>query len=611
MSIKKNTYLKFASVSIALLLSGVVAVTSSGCSEGDVVHNHYATTSNGGISSDPSDPSDPSSPSDPGQLWGRTVLISIATDTLPTEAVTAQYTYSDSAGNPIKQSQQATIDRSGATNYTITDESAPSQAVKMIIAYYDKDGNIVAIDERDITWDSEETGSVQSSDPKELSRTAKLVLTADKYVLRPSEQTQLTCLLVNEDGSSVNVTNLAAFSNIYSDVLKSAGENTRGLYKAVGHSGAHVGVADKIAVTASTPAGEQTVSLDKPIYVTEQSINGFYLTPGTIDGHQITINDNSTPNNPDDDYSVVVYLPNEVKGEFVHQTLNQKWGTFTKYDDLIENYAINELPIAAIATFSSEEGKGPSPTGLDVTDKVSFSAEVTHVWDADLVPTVSMRDNVVLPCFDYSNVQPFDSMSSASTVTVTGTYKEGGLDTSSSCLVKIAPSWTKTAFAVKREDGTYRAIGYELGKYDYGSSESSQAGYNTGGKTYPNTVVQRTLYLKGVICALGKTFCCDIPEEILPNGKYPSASSASYGAYVDETIQQVESGKNEYLLKIAWQTTSSDKTTPNRVKLSLNVDSTYTEACLPSFSLAEFFYIDSIFYNSYPTAAQYFVDNDQ
>ncbi|MGM9998723.1 MAG: hypothetical protein ACI38Q_04960 [Candidatus Bruticola sp.] len=481
----------------------------------------------------------------------------------------------------------------------------------MVIAYYDKNGNIIAIDERDITWDGEETGSVQSSDPKELSRTAKLVLTADKYVLKPSEQTQLTCMLVNEDGSSVNVTNFAAFSNIYSDVLKGSGESTRGLYEAVGHSGTHGGVADKIQVTASTPAGEQTVSLDNPIYVTEQSINGFYLKPGDIDGHKITVNDNSTPNNPNDDYSVVLYLPNEVKGEVVNQTLNHKWGTFTKYDDLVENYAINELPITAIATFGSEEGKGPSPTGLDITDKVSFSAEVTKVWSSELLPTVSMRDKVVLPSFDYSTAKFFSGINSASTVTVTGTYKEGSLDTSSSCLVKMAPSWTKTAFAVKKEDGTYRAIGYELGDQVYDSSTTPEAGYATGAKTYPNTTVKRTLYLKGVICALGKTFCCDIPEEILPNGKYPSASSASYGGNVTETISQVESGKNEYLLTITWQTTGTDVNfSADRVKLSLNVDSTYTDACLPSFSLAEFFYKTYI-YGSYSTAGEYFMDNDE
>ncbi|MGM9998720.1 MAG: hypothetical protein ACI38Q_04945 [Candidatus Bruticola sp.] len=161
MFIKKNTYLKFASVSLVLLLSGGVAVTSAGCSEGDVVHNHYAATSNGGSASDPSDPSspsdpsnpsDPSSPTDPGQVWGRTVFISIATDTLPAEVVSAQYSYSDADGNQIKKSDPETIDREGSNVYTATDDSVPEGAVKITIAYYDKDGNLLAVDEKDLDW---------------------------------------------------------------------------------------------------------------------------------------------------------------------------------------------------------------------------------------------------------------------------------------------------------------------------------------------------------------------------------------------------------------------------------------------------------------------------
>ncbi|MGM9998722.1 MAG: hypothetical protein ACI38Q_04955 [Candidatus Bruticola sp.] len=100
MNLNSKMCLNFTRISLILLLVGGVACMSSGCGD-DVTHNHYTTgssastdTPGGGSRSSTDDPG--SGSQDPSQVWGRTVFISIATDTLPSEAVTAQYTYSDS-----------------------------------------------------------------------------------------------------------------------------------------------------------------------------------------------------------------------------------------------------------------------------------------------------------------------------------------------------------------------------------------------------------------------------------------------------------------------------------------------------------------------------------
>lgn len=616
MSIGKKFYMNFTNMALVLVLG--TAMFSAGCGDDKTVNYYTGGTSttnpsdnnNQGGNSGDKDPDnsgdkepdngdkDPNSGdnNNPGGSTsedGKYVKILVAADSLPANVTNIQYIYNDSEGNQVGKSDSETIDRSSSTT-TVEDKDAPSTAVKVIIIYLDKDGNLVASDERDIDWNQDEngntTGTVESSDPTELDKDAKLVLKADKYAVKPSEKVQLTCLLLSDDGSSIDVTNLASFGNVYSDVLKGAEGGARGQYEAVGYKGKHGGVADKISVTASTPSGEQTVQIDKPVYVTDQDVESIRLAPADIDGQAITVNDNGTPKNYTDDYSVLVYVPEVLKdGTTVHQTFNQKVGTFDLHGTGVEVDAINEQPMSALASYTKVEGKGPSPSGVDVTEQTQFSAEATNTSSSSwhLPFSVEMDGNIVRPTTDISKFSSTLSVGQTDAITVTGKYSNNGKEITANTQIRSTLGWSHTSFAIKNSDGTYKPITYELNDYVYVKNNDP---LNSGTelhcviKTTPTKIVSKTFYLKGVICRWGKTFCCDIPEELIPADSYPSGYSGGAGiSTVHPSLKQVVSGRNEYLFEVLWNGSSSW----DHAYLKINSDSYYKALNMPSHAAGE------------------------
>ena len=627
MSIGKKFYMNFTNMALVLVLG--TAMFSAGCGD-DKTINYYtggASTTNpsdnnnpGGNSGDKDpdngdkDPDngdkDPNSGdnNNPGGTTsedGKYVKILVAADSLPANVTNIQYVYSDSEGNQVGKSDSETIDRSSSTT-TVEDKDAPSTAVKVIIIYLDKDGNLVASDERDIDWNQDEngntTGTVESSDPTELDKDAKLVLKADKYAVKPSEKVQLTCLLLSDDGSSIDVTNLASFGNVYSDVLKGAEGGARGQYEAVGYKGKHGGVADKISVTASTPSGEQTVQIDKPVYVTDQDVESIRLVPADIDGQEITIYDSGTPQDYRDDYLVLVYLPEEINGKTVHQTFNQKVGTFSQHGASKSVEAINEQPMLALASYTDDDKeKGPSPSEVDVTAQTTFSVEdVTSYKPSNALPlNVIVDGSIVKPSFDISSLKNDSQLSntSYSKLRVNGQYNASGKEITGSIFLEPVLGWAHTAFAIKQDDGTYRAVSYEFDKLDMYFKDEGYKGssLNCGVTSNPNKVVSQEFYLKGVICRGTRSFCCDIPEELLPANGYPSSTAGGAGAsMVQPRMRQVVSGFNKYLFEVSWYGDSSW----DRANFEIRTNSFYEAANLPTFVKGEAYWKSSS-YGSY------------
>ncbi|GEM_PF-3422638 len=627
MSIGKKFYMNFTNMALVLVLG--TAMFSAGCGDDKTV-NYYtggASTTNPSDNNNPSDNSgdkDPDNSGDkdpnsgdkdpnssdnnnPGSTTsedGKYVKIIVAADSLPANVTNIQYIYNDSEGNQVGKSDPETIDRTSSTT-TVEDKDAPSTAVKVVIIYLDKDGNFVASDERDIDWNQDEngntTGTVESSDPTELDKDAKLVLKADKYAVKPSEKVQLTCLLLSDDGSSIDVTNLASFGNVYSDVLKGAEGGARGQYEAVGYKGKHGGVADKISVTASTPSGEQTVQIDKPVYVTDQDVESIRVVPADIDGQAITVHDYGTPQKYSDDYFILVYLPEEINGQTVHQTFNQKVGIFSQHGALKEVNPINEQPMLALASYTDDDReKGPSPSEVDVTAQTTFSVEdVTSSKPSNALPlNVAVNDNIIKPSFDITGLKGDHQVNwtSDSKLCVSGKYNVDGKEITGSIFLEPVLGWAHTAFAIKQDDGTYRAVSYEFDKLDMYFKDEGYEGssLNCGVTSYPNKVISQEFYLKGVICRGTKSFCCDIPEELLPADGYPSSTAGGGGASMVKThLTQVVSGFNKYLLETSWYGYSSYDYT----SLEIWTNSFYKAANLPSFVEGEAYWQNSHYGN--------------
>ncbi|MGM9998721.1 MAG: hypothetical protein ACI38Q_04950 [Candidatus Bruticola sp.] len=402
--------------------------------------------------------------------------------------------------------------------------------------------------------------------------------------------------MVNADGTSVDVTPFAAFGNVYSDVLTSSNSEIHGQYQAVGYNGKHEGVADKISATASTPSGKQTVLIASPIYVTEQKVDSIKLAPANLDGLEITVSDNNTPNNPNDDYSTLVCVPEVFNGKTVHQSFNRKAGTFSLHGLNAEVDAINEQPMLALASFTSESGKGPSPTGVDVTDQTTFSAQNTTTYAIWITFDVETEGNIIRPKAIESKLA--SNVGYSNDIQVTGVYSNDGTELTASTKVRAKLGWSHTSFAFKQDDGTYRPVSYELNQYVYKTnSDPLNAGNDIlcGVKTNPKLVVSQEFYLKGVICYGGKTFCCDIPEELLPADGYPGASSGGAGiSTVTPSLRQTVSKHNNYLFEVTWYGSSSY----DHAYLKIREDSVWTAACLPSFAPGEVYNINRS-YGSY------------
>lgn len=90
---------------------------------------------------------------------------------------------------------------------------------------------------------------------------------------------------------------------------------------------------------------------------------------------------------------------------------------------------------------------------------------------------------------------------------------------------------------------------------------------------------------------MGKTFCCDIPEELLPADSYPGSTTDGTG--LSTTFKQVVSGRNEYLFEVLWNGSSSYDHA--YLKLQTYGNDYYKAFNLPSHAAGEIFYKSSSF----------------
>lgn len=97
---------------------------------------------------------------------------------------------------------------------------------------------------------------------------------------------------------------------------------------------------------------------------------------------------------------------------------------------------------------------------------------------------------------------------------------------------------------------------------------------------------------------MGKTFCCDIPEELLPADSYPGSTTDGAGrSSVKTTFKQVVSGRNEYLFEALWEVIPTDYQSSDYANLKLQTDGNdyYKAFNLPSHASGEIFYKSSSF----------------
>ncbi|MGM9998740.1 MAG: hypothetical protein ACI38Q_05045 [Candidatus Bruticola sp.] len=286
-----------------------------------------------------------------------------------------RYSFLDGQGSVLKTTQAYDLKHtSQLTERNISVPNVPSVAYKVAAAYYDDFGSIVAVGVNNIEWDYD---LVQAE--VETPQISKFVysdtgLQASSYVLKPDKITVLSLPVTTTDGSD-RVVNLIAFADVtglegYTDVLEPIEDSQT--YKGVSFTGEHKGVVPAGTVKAVVPIADGNISatLDRPIYVTSQTIASIKLEPTAIDDTAITVRNADT----DTPYSKILTFDPALK----NADLGQKVAVFHPYHEPVtetEAVAIGTQYFTVTGVYSDTANRGPVPEDVDVTDLSTFTIE--------------------------------------------------------------------------------------------------------------------------------------------------------------------------------------------------------------------------------------------
>lgn len=242
------------------------------------------------------------------------------------------------------------------------------KAAGVIAAYYDKDGNIVAVGHDDFELGTaDKKATIEKPDYAELAD-ASYSVTAKPYILSPEETTEISVVATigKKDYHLLPFVTLEGIDK-YTDVLAYGYSHAAGdVYKGVGYKGEHKGIvtAGDIKVKVN---GKDVAQLDKNIYVTDQVPNAVTIEAGQVEGKGVTTVA-ATEDTPEA-LTLVFAGENSILAakKAVDLTAEGK-------DPLY--YAVNEQPITAFITgYSADPEKGPTPK--DVKSEITDTTKVT------------------------------------------------------------------------------------------------------------------------------------------------------------------------------------------------------------------------------------------
>lgn len=218
----------------------------------------------------------------------------------------------------------------------------------VIAAYYDKDGNLVAMGEEEIEFvDGEDV--IETPEVTDLAN-ATYSMTASQYVIAPKDETVIGLTAVAGD-KTYNVTPFVTISGIDEAVLAYVQDTNQGAT----YQGAEYGTIAANTIKATVNGTEYAI--DKPIYVTDQTPNAIKIVADQVDGKDVTTV--AATEEANEAITVVLAGKDSILA-------NEKAIELTAEGKDAIRYAVNEQPIAVIATgYTNVEGKGPQPEGIE------------------------------------------------------------------------------------------------------------------------------------------------------------------------------------------------------------------------------------------------------
>ena len=360
-------------------------------------------------------------------------------------------------------------------------------------AYYNENNELVAIGVDQLDWDkTTKVAKVETPKVQLLDQDATASLSVDNYVIPKSGQVKLTFEITPTEGAkAVDMTDLATFSGLDEKVFAHSEDEPVGFYTGISY-----GKSD----TVSASIGAQKAELDKVIYVTDQTPSKIEISFLPIDGKEVS-----------------VFKDNEgIKGVFIFYAADpeQVFGLKIASNDVAYikeqkyNYAINELPLAILATeFTNADDKGPQPDyAVDITDsdKLSVTTENTSGEENYL----AVKDHFTL------QATGLNSDNERSMYNVKAKYDDGTSEgLTDQIVVRLKKTYGRLAFVEKE------AWGREL------TTDDIYAGniWVKEGQTFEHSLV-----LKGVVFLYNGYTVLDIPESMIPADQYPNLKEPRY-----------------------------------------------------------------------------------
>ena len=375
----KNTF-RFATFAAALGLG--VSLLASGCGDGG---STTPNSLNGGDTPKPPTPEPPISDTYKVTFQYNSLAKNLGRIDVASDIVSVKYAFYGKADNkefvtaPTKAHEfkhEATAQEQDITIDATEVEELGADIYGVTVAYYDENGELLGVGYDTIDWQGQKVVTIADPDLYTLTDNDQLSLIADKYVVKPNEDVTLNLKLTPSSSTvkTYDLTPFATFSQLNdtenpSTVSLAADENAaNGQFKAVAYG--------KVMPVASIGSKIKQAP-DKVIYVTDQTPNSLELRPANS-----KISFGSDTKTDVDKSFFLTYIPEpatlgekEIVTVQCHDWYNTPLGEVT--------FALGEVPMQAIATYTNEPDKGPQPPLSDIIKDV----ELTTAFSGEGVAT--------------------------------------------------------------------------------------------------------------------------------------------------------------------------------------------------------------------------------
>ena len=310
-----------------------------------------------------------------------------------------------------------------APNEPLTIEllNVPLSATQVTAAYYNLDGQLVAVGVEELHWIDGSCCEAKISEPIFISlQEATATLAASDYVLTSGQTTDLIYKVTTPTGQVLDLSAFATYEQIDGTILPPRG-GEESLDKRLGNA---MGVVPQPLAWCLTPWGKLTATTD-PIYVTNQQVVGLYIERGPIEGQEVTVFEDlpitprrvESPSFASSGYIPVRYISSlsDIIGRGQDTSYSNILCAITSYEVLLPDMrmptdnssgipealelpdqdkisvgrklasfdinartihnAVRVQPLRAFLEYSDLEGQGPVPEPQEVTEEATFSVQ--------------------------------------------------------------------------------------------------------------------------------------------------------------------------------------------------------------------------------------------